>query len=109
MQRQHEEAENVFPEERRCKQITAEDFALPDRAGDHDRVKQQGLDHDRRRRDAKPLARGEITKHEHEADQEDRELDRREDPLHQRPLCCVAANALFGRVQQLKWLCGRSV
>ena len=60
VQRQHEEAEDVFPEEGRRKQIAAEDFALPDRAGDHDRVKQQRLDHDRCGRDGKSLARWQV-------------------------------------------------
>ena len=47
VQRQHQHAENVFPEERRGKQVAAEDLTFPDRAGDHDGVEQHGLDHDR--------------------------------------------------------------
>ena len=60
VQRQHQHADHVFPEEGRREQIAAEDLLLPDRAGDHDRVEDQGLDHDRGGGDGQPLAGGEV-------------------------------------------------
>ena len=45
-----DEADRVFPEEGRREEILAEDVALPQRPGDHDRVEHQRLDDDRERR-----------------------------------------------------------
>ena len=99
VQRQHEHAEHVLPEEGRREQVAAEDLLLPDRAGDHDRVEHQGLDHDRRGRGGEALAGGEVAQHQAEADQEDQELDRRQHALHQRPGRGVAPPALLGGVE----------
>ena len=47
VQRQHQHAERVFPEEGGGEQVAAEHHLLPDRAGDHDCVKRERLYDDR--------------------------------------------------------------
>ena len=85
VQRQHEHADDVFPEERRRKEITPEDVVLPDRAGDHDEVEEERLDNDRCRCGPQPVARRQVPDDEHDADEEDEELQRGEDALHKSP------------------------
>ena len=60
VQRQHQHAEDVFPEEGRREQVAAEDHLFPDGAGDHDRVEAERLDDDRdgRGRDSLRRSRG---------------------------------------------------
>jgi hypothetical protein len=103
MQRQHQHAEHVLPEEGGGEQVAPENDLLPDRAGDHDRIEGQGFDHDRKRRGRFALARGEVAQHEREADEEDEELGGGEDPLDDRPPGSVAPLALLRGVERL-WL-----
>ncbi len=91
VQRQHQHAEHVFPEEGRREQVAAEDLLFPDAAGDHDRVEAQRLDHDGDGRGREAFAGRQIAQHQREADQEDRELDRGEHTLDEGPARLVAA------------------
>ena len=100
MQRQHQHAEHVFPEERRREEIAAEDLFLPDGAGDHDGVERQRLDDDRRRRGGFAFSGREIAQHENQADEKDEELHGREHALDEGPNRRVAAAALVGRIQR---------
>ena len=70
MQEEHQDAEDVFPEEGARKEVAAEHDALPDRAGDHDRVEQQRLDDDRAGCSPKSLACCEITQDENQTHRE---------------------------------------
>ena len=85
VQREHEDAEHVLPEEGPREEIATEDLALPDRAGDHDGVEEAGLDYDRRGRESQTITGREIADHQTEAEQEGCELNRRQHALHDRP------------------------
>jgi hypothetical protein len=68
VQRQHQHAEHVFPEEGRRKQPAVEDHLLPDAAGDHDGVEQQRLDNDRKRGGSVAFTAAQVAQHQHQAD-----------------------------------------
>ena len=99
VQRQHEHREHVFPEERRGEQPFAEHHLLPDRAGDHDGVKHQRLDHDREVSGPSAFTGGKRADHQAEAHKKHRELQRGQHALHQRPDRLVAPFPLFSSVK----------
>ena len=99
VQGKHQHAEHVLPEEGRGEQVAAEDDLFPDRAGDHDCVERQGLDHHGADGERQAVAGRQKGDDQTEARKEDHELNRREDPLDKRPACRIAAQALLGRVK----------
>ncbi len=100
MQSQHQHAEDVFPEEGRHEEPFSEDDFFPDRAGDHDCIKNKRLDHDRERGDPVPLARHEIADHQSKADQKDEELGRCQNALNEGPDRRIAPSAFFRGVER---------
>jgi hypothetical protein len=94
VQADHGEGKHVFPEEGGGEEVLAGHDLLPDSTGDHDRVKQQGLDQDRDGCGLIARAGGEVVQHQRRRNAEREELDRRQDALHQRPASRVAPGAL---------------
>ena len=95
----HEEADDVFPKEAFVEQVLSEHDLLPDRAGHHDGVQHERLDHDGEMGRLESLSGLEVAQHEQDRHRHDEELDGRKDTLHQRPLRIVAALALFWRIE----------
>ena len=106
MQRQHEHGKDVFPEEGVGEEILAEDHLFPDRAGDHDAVEGECLGHDRGMRQRQAFSCRQVPYDEHQAGDEDDELQRGENALNQCPARAVTQLALLRRVERgaLDWL-----
>ena len=101
MQREDEHADDVFPEESGREQVAAEDVFFPEAPGDHDRVQHKRLDYDRHGGGCLPIADGEVAQDQAKAEEKDRELDRSENALHQRPARRIAPSALVRSVKVL--------
>ena len=91
----------VWTYEGRREQVLPEHHLFPDRPGHHDRVEQRHLEQNRRGRQRIALPRGQVAQHQNRRDKASQQLNRRQDTLHHRPACLIAARALGLRIQRL--------
>ena len=98
MQGDDAHADHVLPEEGVGEEVLAKHDLLPNRARDHDGVEHEGFDDDGDIGRRESVAGPEIPEHEPDGDRHNEELDRREDPLNERPLRGITTGAFLWRI-----------
>ena len=100
MECQNQHADDVLPEEGGCQEVFVEDLLFPDRTRQHDRVENRRLDDHRGRGELIAAPRRQVVQNQHRADEEDRELNRRQEALDHGPRRGIPAPAFFNRVER---------